>query len=286
MRRSRDIAVHVVTDQSAPPPERRGAAPPSPLSLAGGARRGGAFRRRRRRRRPAARPLAALAKSVDDFSRRGDLLRRALRLVVGDRGGACSPFSPSTSFSSSRSTVHDLGAAGVPRAAGVSRRRRHHRPPRRPRARTFAASMTPAHRLRARLVRIFAQGFRRRHARRRGLGGGGAGAKGARGAMRGDARARGRRIAPRRRLAAHRCAGSRGNGRGALGLRKGRARRLAHRNPAQCALPVSPAGHAARRRRRVRRSSRRRATSRFRRRTTARCRPFSIRPPSPSTARS
>ena len=50
-------------------------------------RRGGAFRRRRRRRRPVARALAALAKSVDDFSRRGDLLRLALWLVVGDRGG-------------------------------------------------------------------------------------------------------------------------------------------------------------------------------------------------------
>ena len=36
VRRSRDIAVHIVTDQSAPPPERRGLAAPSPLSLAGG----------------------------------------------------------------------------------------------------------------------------------------------------------------------------------------------------------------------------------------------------------
>ena len=36
VRRSRDVAVHIVTDQSAPPPERRGVAPPSPLSLAGG----------------------------------------------------------------------------------------------------------------------------------------------------------------------------------------------------------------------------------------------------------
>ncbi|HEY8072306.1 MAG TPA: sensor histidine kinase KdpD, partial [Methylocystis sp.] len=36
VRRSRDIAVHIVTDQSAPPPERRGVAPPSSLSLARG----------------------------------------------------------------------------------------------------------------------------------------------------------------------------------------------------------------------------------------------------------
>ena len=87
MRRSRDIAVHIVTDQSAPPAERRGVAPPSPMSLAGGA---GA----------AALSVAAavgaglllehwlhLPESVDDFSRRGDLLRLAFWLVVGDRGG-------------------------------------------------------------------------------------------------------------------------------------------------------------------------------------------------------
>ena len=36
VRRSRDVAVHIVTDQSAPPAERRGVTPPSPLSLARG----------------------------------------------------------------------------------------------------------------------------------------------------------------------------------------------------------------------------------------------------------
>ena len=54
VRRSRDIAVHIVTDQSAPPPERRGVAPPSSLSWrAGLARR--RFPSRRRRRWPVAR---------------------------------------------------------------------------------------------------------------------------------------------------------------------------------------------------------------------------------------
>ena len=80
------------------------------------------------------------------------------------------------------------------------------------------------------------------------LGGDHLSAQDARRALRRDAAAGGRRTEPRRRLAADRRAGRRRDRRRALGLRQGGAGRLANRHPAQRALPVPSAAHAARRR--------------------------------------
>ena len=150
-----------------------------------------------------ARVLAASAQSVDDFSHPGDLLRGALRPVVGDRRGGSVLFRFRLLLRRASLRVHDFAAARVLRAHRLSCRRRHN---------GMLASRVREHSLGMRHasaggsvdVRIFAQALRRGQARRRAVGRRRPCAEDARCAMRRDAAAGRRRIEHLRRMAADR----------------------------------------------------------------------------------